>query len=98
MTSRRPSARGPTRARCATSSWPPAPRPRATRVVPHGLEIGGLPLVKLRAADAPAEGPAFLEATVAPGRGMMLLQARLRLPSGEVADALAAPAPEAAAA
>jgi aldose 1-epimerase len=62
-----------------------------------GLEIGGLPLVRLRATDAPADGPAFLEATVAPGRGMLLLQARLRLPSGEVADALAAPAPEAAA-
>lgn len=53
--------------------------------------IGGAPVVRLRAADTPAEGPAFLEAEVLPGRGMMMLQARLRLPSGEVVDALHAP-------
>jgi aldose 1-epimerase len=61
------------------------------------LRIGGEPLVRLSARDAPASGPAFLEATVLPGRGMMLLQARLQLASGEVVDALAAPSPVAAA-
>jgi galactose mutarotase-like enzyme len=61
------------------------------------LRFGGQPLLTLTAQDAPAEGPAFLEASVLPGRGMMLLQARLRLPDGRVVDALAAPAPEDAA-
>ena len=61
------------------------------------LRIGGEPPVTLQAFKAPAEGPAFVEATVLPGRGMMLLQARLRLPSAEVADALFAPAPARAA-
>lgn len=56
-----------------------------------GLRIGGEPALSLRALDAPADGPAFLEATVLPGRGMMLLQARLRLASGEIVDGLAAP-------
>lgn len=50
-----------------------------------------LKIATLRAQDTPAEGPAFLEAQVLPDRGMMLLQARLRLPSGEVVDALFAP-------
>lgn len=59
--------------------------------------IGGAPVVTLVAHDAPAQGPAFLEAQVLPGRGMMLLQARLRLPSGEVVDALHAPSPAEAA-
>jgi galactose mutarotase-like enzyme len=59
----------------------------------EGLRIGGAPVVTLRAADAPVEGPAFLEALVLPGRGMMLLQARLRLPSGEIVDAVHAPSP-----
>jgi galactose mutarotase-like enzyme len=61
------------------------------------VTIGGAPVVTLTAADAPAEGPAILEAQVLPGRGMMLLQAKLRLPSGEIVDALHAPAPAAAA-
>jgi galactose mutarotase-like enzyme len=61
------------------------------------LRIGGAPVVALRALDAPASGPAFLEAQVLPGRGMMLLQARLRLPSGDVVDAIHAPPVEAAA-
>lgn len=56
-----------------------------------GPLIGGAPAVTLTATDAPATGPAFLEAVVLPGRGMMLLQARLRLPSGEVVDAIHAP-------
>jgi galactose mutarotase-like enzyme len=71
----------------------PTTRPDAN----EALRVGGLPVVRLRALDAPASGPAFLEATVLPGRGMMLLQARLRLSSGEVVDALTAPAPAAAA-
>jgi galactose mutarotase-like enzyme len=50
-----------------------------------------LEVVTLKASDAPRTGPAFLEASVLPGRGMMLLQARLRLASGEVVDALYAP-------
>lgn len=61
------------------------------------LAIGGAPMVTLTATDAPASGPAFLEAQVLPGRGMMLLQARLRLPSGEVVDAIHAPSPDEAA-
>lgn len=55
------------------------------------LKIGGEPPVTLAALDAPAEGPAFVAATVLPGRGMMLLQARLRLASGKMVDAIAAP-------
>jgi aldose 1-epimerase len=60
-------------------------------------EIGGAPVLELTALDAPPQGPALLQASVLPGRGMMLLQARLRLASGEVVDALHAP-PTAAAA
>lgn len=62
-----------------------------------GIRIGGLPAVVLRAADLPSDGPAITEAVVLPGRGMMLLQARLRLPSGEIVDALEAPPLEEAA-
>jgi len=61
------------------------------------LRIGGEPAVTLTAEDAATTGPAFIEATVLPGRGMMLLQARLRLASGEVVDAIAAPSLEEAA-
>ncbi|WP_411286383.1 aldose 1-epimerase [Phenylobacterium sp.] len=55
-------------------------------------QIGGAPPVTIR-GDPPPHGPAFLAADIAPSRGMMLLQARLRLPSGEVVDALTSPAP-----
>jgi galactose mutarotase-like enzyme len=61
------------------------------------LQIGGAPVVRLRAGDAPAEGAAFLDAEILPGRGMMLLQAKLRLPGGEVVDAIEAPTPDEAA-
>lgn len=61
------------------------------------LRFGGQPLLTLTGGGTPAEGPAFLEASVLPGRGMMLLQARLRLPSGRTVDALFAPATEQAA-
>jgi galactose mutarotase-like enzyme len=55
------------------------------------LRIGGAPIVALREARPGGHGPAFVSAEVLPGRGMMLLQAGLRLPSGEVVDALHAP-------
>jgi aldose 1-epimerase len=61
------------------------------------LRIGGEPVIWLHSADAPDRGPAFLEAAILPGRGMMLLQARLRLASGEVVDAFSAPDPATAA-
>jgi galactose mutarotase-like enzyme len=61
------------------------------------LRIGGAPVVALSALDAPTHGPAFLEAQVLPGRGMMLLQAKLRLASGEMVEAIHAPPTEVAA-
>lgn len=54
------------------------------------IEIGGAPVVTLRGEPPPGQ-PGFVQAQVLPGRGMMLLQARLRLPSGQVVDALFAP-------
>ena len=62
-----------------------------------GLLIGGAPPLVLRADGGPAAGPTFVEAVVLPGRGMMLLQARLRLPSGKIIDAIASPSVEVAA-
>ena len=61
------------------------------------LRIGGAPVVALTAQDIPTDGPAFVEAQVLPGRGMMLLQAKLRLASGEVVDAIHAPSAQDAA-
>jgi galactose mutarotase-like enzyme len=61
------------------------------------VAIGGEPVVWLRAVNIAPDGPAFLSAEVLPGRGMMLLQARLRLPSGAETDGLIAPSVEAAA-
>jgi galactose mutarotase-like enzyme len=61
--------------------------------VSGGLQIGGAPVVRLEARDAPHDAPAFVSAEVLPGRGMMLLQARLRLPGGEELDAIHAPSP-----
>lgn len=65
------------------------------------MRIGGAPVVRLTAeapagapagtAGTPAGTPGFVEAEILPGRGMMTLQARLRLPSGEIVDALFAP-------
>lgn len=54
----------------------------------QAVEIGGAPAVTLKDADA-ASG--FVEATVLPGRGMMLLQARVRHASLGEFDALTAP-------
>jgi galactose mutarotase-like enzyme len=62
-----------------------------------GLLIGGAPVVTLHAEPAP-DRPSIVEAVVLPGRGFMLLQARVALPSGERIDALVAPEPDAAAA
>ena len=55
------------------------------------VEIGGKAVALLRTDPASFEGPGFVDAMVLPGRGMMLLQARLRLPDGRLVDALAAP-------
>ena len=41
-------------------------------------------LITLKAPDGP--GPRFLSATIAPSRGMLLLQARVRLASGAEFD------------
>lgn len=60
------------------------------------IHIGGAPLVVLR-APARSDRPTFVEATVVPGRGFMLLQAKLALPSGELLDVLEAPDPPQAA-
>ena len=57
------------------------------------LLIGGQPLAVLRADPPRLDGPAFVEATVLPGRGLMRLQARLRHPSGETVDAIASSSP-----
>lgn len=54
----------------------------------QALQIGGAPAVAL---TDPAAETGFFEATVLPGRGMMLLQARVRRPGGEAFDALHAP-------
>lgn len=59
--------------------------------------IGGLPLVTLHAAPVPGR-PSIVEAQVLPGRGFMLLQAMLALPSGEHVELLHAPSPAEAAA
>jgi galactose mutarotase-like enzyme len=59
--------------------------------VAAALEIGGAPVLTLRAHELPSDKPAFIEADVLPGRGMMLLQARLRLASGEVLEVIEAP-------
>jgi aldose 1-epimerase len=56
----------------------------------HPSDLGGAPLVRLR-ADAVGEGPCFIEAVIAPARGMLLLQARVRLPRGREFDLLATP-------
>jgi galactose mutarotase-like enzyme len=61
------------------------------------LQIGGAPVVSLRAEAAPADRPAIVAADVLPGRGFMLLQARLSLRAGEEVDLLHAPPPAAAA-
>jgi len=53
-------------------------------------DIGGAPVVQLTASGE-SEGPRFVGATVAPGRGMLLLQARVWLPGRGEADLLATP-------
>jgi galactose mutarotase-like enzyme len=60
------------------------------------VRIGGAPIVTL-SGQAPAGQPGLVEAVIVPGRGMMLLQAKLRLPSGDLVEAIHAPEPAAAA-
>ncbi len=55
------------------------------------IQIGGMAPIRLIAQDRAETSVAFVEATILPGRGMMLLQARLRLASGEIVDGLMAP-------
>src|SRR5262249_11371027 len=75
-------------------SAPSSSPTRATEatVMPADLQIGGAPVLSLQAEGAPSSGPAFLAAEVVPGRGMMVVQASLRLASGGVAAAIHAPA------
>lgn len=56
----------------------------------HPLEIGGAPVVRLT-AQGEADGPRFIEAWVAPARGMLLLQARIQLPGRGEFDLLSSP-------
>jgi galactose mutarotase-like enzyme len=63
----------------------------------RALRVGGAPVIQLSAPASDRTRPAFVGATVLPGRGMMLLQAKLRLPSGELTDVLSAPEVEEAA-
>jgi aldose 1-epimerase len=58
--------------------------------------IGGAPVVVLR-AEPPRERPSFVEASLVPGRGFMLLQAKVALASGEEIEVLVAPDPAEAA-
>jgi galactose mutarotase-like enzyme len=58
--------------------------------------IGGAPVVVLR-AEGLVGRPSFVEASVLPGRGFMLLQAKVALASGEQVEVLVAPEPAEAA-
>ncbi len=54
--------------------------------------IGGLPIRRLTPPPGPpGSGPELLHLDVAPGRGMLILQARVRLASGETTDLFASP-------
>ncbi len=56
------------------------------------ITVGGLPVRRLRpSGSSPPGAPQLLHVDVAPGRGMLLLQARLRLASGEETDLFASP-------
>src|SRR5215217_3393096 len=98
MPSPRPSGSVRKRGSSGRWSWPPVPNASRTSGarMPRPVQIGGLPIVTLQGGLEPGK-PGFTEATVLPGRGMMLLQAKLRLPSGEIVDALSAPDPSEAA-
>ena len=57
-----------------------------------GVEIGGVPVVELRCEGAADEGaPAFASALIAPGRGMMLLQATVRRPGADDLEVIHSP-------
>lgn len=53
--------------------------------------LGGARVVRLRAAGDEHAGPALVSADIAPGRGMLLLQARARVPGRGELELLAAP-------
>lgn len=56
------------------------------------IMIGGMPVRRLRPSGcSPPGSPQLLYVDIAPGRGMLLLQARLRLASGEETDLFASP-------
>lgn len=56
------------------------------------IVLGGRPVETLSCpAPARPDSPVFLTADIAPGRGMLLLQSRLRLPGGRETDLLACP-------
>jgi aldose 1-epimerase len=60
------------------------------------IKVGGAPIVTLRTEPLPRQA-SFVEATVLPGRGFMLLQAVIQRSDGRRVDAIAAPDPAAAA-
>lgn len=63
--------------------------------MPDTPEIGGWPVVRLQAPGREgSDGPAFLSADVVPGRAMLTLQIRARLPERGAADLIAAPPAE----
>lgn len=62
-----------------------------------GRTFGGQPALSISAERTDPSRPAFIDATILPGRGMMLLRARLQLPSGEIVDAIQSPPGEIAA-
>lgn len=59
--------------------------------MPEPSLINGLPALALRSSATTPGQPAFVSATVLPGRGFMLLNAQLRLPSGRIADGVVGP-------
>jgi len=59
--------------------------------MPKPWLIGGEAAVELKAQDPPPGAPCFASATILPGRGFMLLNAQLRLPSGDTVAGVAGP-------
>ena len=58
----------------------------------HSIMVGGQPIRTLRPPLGPTAGrPGFVSVDVAPGRGMLILQARLRLANGAETNLFASP-------
>uniref|UniRef100_UPI0037536E6C aldose 1-epimerase n=1 Tax=Sphingomonas sp. TaxID=28214 RepID=UPI0037536E6C len=57
----------------------------------RSADVGGAPVERLTAQAPDPKAPAIVEAEVAPGRGMMLLQARAEVPGLGRVDLLASP-------